>query len=169
MNTYEIERFHHFDGVHHADGLFNVGDIVDVEEPLTGIDKNGNVYHVDASGWFTKNVVQLMTTIDDSGHVTINDGTSNSPIVVTNATPDSFSPASWLNRLAFKPYVVTTTVVGQVIDTGSKVVTSVVDTAGNVVSETTDLVSGISKNLKWIFIAALVLGAIYAASKFKLI
>jgi len=167
MNTYEIERFHCYDGVRHADAVFNVGDIVDVEEPLVGVDKNGDVYHVDPSGFFTKNVVQLMTVVDDSGHVTINDGTSNSPIVITNATPTSFSSANFLNEALFKPYVVATTVSGQIIDTGSKVVTSVVDTAGNVVTQTTDLLSGLSKNLKWILIAVAIVVALYAISKAK--
>jgi len=169
-SEHSLERFHYYDGIRYADGAsFNVGDIVDVEEPLQGIDKNGSVYNLDASGFFTKNVVQLLTTIDSSGNVTVNDGTANSPIAIHNATDTSFSPANILNRMLFKPYTITTTVANKVIDTTGQVANTVVDTASNVVQSTGSFLSGLSKNLNWILLAVVVIGAIYLIRKFKFV
>lgn len=167
MNTYEISRFHEYDGVHHADYTPNVGDIVDVDEDIHGVDKNGNPYTITASGFWNKNVVQLMSPVGSDGSVTLNDGSDASPIAITDATPTSFSLANELNQLLFKPAVISSNIYTKTIDTAGTVANTVLETTQRAVTSTGSFLSGLAGNIKWILIAAVVIGVIVLFSKAK--
>jgi len=154
QNDYSLEHFHHFDGVNHADYQPQVGDIVNILNPITGIDNAGNSYTLKGSGFWEDNVAQIQAIGNDT--ITIDDKTDHSPIVIVHPPSGAFELASWLNTKLFKPYSTIVTVSGNVV-TGVE----------NAALTASNLVKNIGSNLSWIIIVAVIIGAIIIFSKLK--
>jgi len=147
QNDYTLESFHHFDGVNHADYTPNIGDVVNVLTEMVGIDKDGHPYTLAASGWLSKNVVQIEGNSNDV--ITLNDGTASSPIKIVHAPANAFEPANFINAYAFKPYTVSRAVISNVAQGVESAATT-----------TSNLIKGIGQNLSWIIIVAVIIGAL---------
>lgn len=154
MNTFEVERFHHYDGVHNLDSQINPGDVVNVIKDMVGIDVNGNTYTLKTGSFFTPNVVMISSIGNDM--VTLNDGTPNSPIVIVHPPDDGFEPANFINEKLFSPYVTATNVVHNVV-TGVE----------NAATTTGNLINGIGSHLSWIILAAVLIGGLLLWSNLK--
>ncbi len=161
QNDFTIENFHHFDGVRHADYSPNVGDIVNVINDITGIDNAGNTYTVAGSGWFSKNVAQIVAIGNDM--VTIDDGSASSPIVIVHPPIDAFESASSANQLLFKPTVITRELVSGTTEVADKIVKTSTSVANGVI----DFASKIGSNISWIIIVAVLIGGLILYSNLK--
>lgn len=154
MNTFEIERFHHFDGVRHIDYTPQVGDIVNVVNDIVGIDTNGNAYTLNGSNFWKDNVVQIIAVGDDT--MTVDDQTSSSPVVIVHAPIGAFEDASYFNKKFFKPYVTTT-----------KVIDNVVTGVENAATVASSLINGIGSHITAIIVVAVIIGALVLYANFK--
>ena len=168
IDDYDASDFHHFDGLirtNHADGYIpNVGDVVDIVNDIVGIDNTGNPYTLKAGGFFTQNVCQVTAITQDSDgniDITLDDGTSSSPIVVIEANPANFSSANFINSALFKPYSGTVKAAGNVATAASNVVTGI----GNAASGLGSAVGSIGKNFNVIIIVVVIIGAVVLWNK----